>query len=256
MSREISQLAFVLHRRPYRETSFLVTFFTQQHGKVNAVVRGVRSNSKAAKLKQAWLQPFQALTIQWREKPDSQSDLVTLRNIEPSSIRVPLMGEASVCGLYLNELCYRLLYPSLMSEQLFDHYRQTLFDLAKASDRNSQAWYLRQFEYQLLAEMGYGVDFSSDSHQQPLVPEQSYVLHAESGWIPESEAFFDAGVKVRGECLIKFVEQQYSEDCLTSLKHLFRFLLAPYLGEKPIQARALFQGSVKQNNISEGQKKT
>ena len=38
--------AFVLHRRPYRETSYIVDFFTLQEGKISAVAKGVK-NSKS-----------------------------------------------------------------------------------------------------------------------------------------------------------------------------------------------------------------
>lgn len=240
-SRDISQSAFVLHKRPYRETSLLVTFLTEHYGKVNAVVRGVRAASKTAKLKQAWLQPFQGLNIHWREKPNAQSDLIALREIEPTRIRFPLMGEASVCGLYINELSYRLIYPSLVSESLFQTYQQTLFDLAKAESRNHQAWCLRQFEFQLMTEMGYGIEMLVDANQKALTEDETYLCHQELGWVPETETVFDSGVKVRGKCLLKFSRQEYCEDCLADLKRLFRFLLVPYLGDKPIQARMLFQ---------------
>ena len=40
--------AFVLHRRAYRETSYIVDFFTLEQGKVSAVAKGVR-NSKSDK---------------------------------------------------------------------------------------------------------------------------------------------------------------------------------------------------------------
>lgn len=241
LSKEINQLAFVLHKRPYRETSLLVTLLTESQGKVNAIVRGVRSHSKSAKLKQAWLQPFQGLKIHWREKSHPTSDLISLNYFEPASVRFPLMGDSSICGLYINELSYRLIYPSLVSEALFEVYQQTLLDLARSTDRNVQAWCLRRFEYQLLSEMGYGIDLSVDSQNRDIDSEISYVFHSEMGWIPEKEAFFDSGIRVQGECLLKFIRQEYCPDCLTSLKQLFRFLLHPHLGEKPIQARALFQ---------------
>ena len=35
---------FVLHRRSYRETSYLTDLFTLELGKVSAVARGVRGN--------------------------------------------------------------------------------------------------------------------------------------------------------------------------------------------------------------------
>ncbi len=38
-----AQAAYVLHSRPYRDTSALVDFFTLEHGKVSAVVKGARN---------------------------------------------------------------------------------------------------------------------------------------------------------------------------------------------------------------------
>ena len=36
--------AFVLHRRAYRETSYIVDFFTLEQGKVSAVAKGDRKS--------------------------------------------------------------------------------------------------------------------------------------------------------------------------------------------------------------------
>ncbi|MEC8417605.1 MAG: recombination protein O N-terminal domain-containing protein, partial [Pseudomonadota bacterium] len=40
--------AYVLHRRPYRETSYIVDFFTLEEGRISAVAKGVK-NSKSDK---------------------------------------------------------------------------------------------------------------------------------------------------------------------------------------------------------------
>lgn len=244
MAREVQQLAYVLHRRPYRETSLLVTFLTADRGKQNAVVRGVRSSSKTARVKQAWLQPFQSLNVSWMERPNQQSDLVTLRLLEPAKARFPLMGEANICGLYLNELLYRLLYPTIVSEALFQTYQQTLYDLARAEGRNRQAWILRQFEFTLLTELGYGFDLERDSQGEAIRAEREYVFLPEYGFVHHLAA---AGAEtevdrtINGNCLIGFLNQDYSEACLPSMKRLFRQVLTLHLGDKPIQTRALFQ---------------
>ncbi|MDX1795465.1 MAG: DNA repair protein RecO [Hydrogenovibrio sp.] len=244
MAREVQQLAYVLHRRPYRETSLLVTFLTAERGKQNAIVRGVRSSSKTARVKQAWLQPFQSLNVSWSEKPNQQSDLVTLRLLEPAKVRFPLMGEANICGLYLNELLYRLLYPTIVSESLFHTYQQTLYDLAKAEGRNRQAWILRQFEFSLLTELGYGFDLEKDSNGVAICPEGRYVFLPEYGFVEQTTPAageLEADRCIDGRCLVDFLNQTYSEACLPSMKRLFRQVLASHLGDKPIQARALFQ---------------
>lgn len=238
MRTEIKQQAFVLHSRPFRETSLLVTFFTEERGKQNAIIRGVRSSSKLARAKQAWLQPFQRLTISWVEKKVASSDLVTIHLLEPSNTRFPLMGEANFCGLYLNELLYRMLYPAVISLDLFKHYQQALFDLSKSSNRQQQSWGLRVFEYQLLSDLGVGLDLLSDSHGNEIDENKSYLFNLEQGFVVE---FNEDKIGISGQCLIKFANHDYSTDCLSALKKLFRFILSYYLGDKPIKTRLLFK---------------
>ncbi len=52
------QPAFVLHRRPYRNTSLLLEVFSRDHGRVGLVARGVRTPRSRLK---GLLQPFMPL---------------------------------------------------------------------------------------------------------------------------------------------------------------------------------------------------
>ena len=47
MKRVLLQPAYVLHRRSYRETSFLVELFTPDHGRLTVVARGVRKSKSS-----------------------------------------------------------------------------------------------------------------------------------------------------------------------------------------------------------------
>lgn len=238
---DIEQPAFVLHARPYRETSSIVTFFTPGYGKINGVVRGVRGGRKAAVQKAAAIQPFQQVSIQWREKPHNTSDLVSIKQIEMSTLRFPLMGDANVCGLYLNEILYRLLFPQVATENLFEHYQSSIYELLASKNRSEQAWTLRQFEYQLLSEMGQALICDYDIHQQKIEAHLDYFYYPQSGPVLASMDHQKMGVHIPGDCLLKMAEQQFCEDCLPALKRLFRTLLAEYLGGKPIRTRELFQ---------------
>ncbi|HBO14214.1 MAG TPA: DNA repair protein RecO, partial [Halieaceae bacterium] len=44
--REALQPAYLLHRRPYRESSQLLELLTAEHGRVGAVARGLRRRSR------------------------------------------------------------------------------------------------------------------------------------------------------------------------------------------------------------------
>jgi DNA repair protein RecO (recombination protein O) len=252
MANEVELTAYILHRRPYRETSALVTFFSAEEGKFNAVVRGMQGASKTALQRQAWLQPFRPLQLSWREKPQQTSDLVSLRRFEPKPTPpVILTGEASICGLYLNELLYRLLYPRVEASALFGEYEQRLQELAAVNgSRSDLAWTLRQFEFRLLDEMGYALSFEYDTRQQPISPEHDYWVVPELGATRmdhgfhssrEQEQTFSQGLKVSGGCLLKLQRWERCDHCLPAWKHLFRQALAIYLGNKPIRTRQFFQ---------------
>ena len=79
------QRAFVLHARPYSETSLLLDTFTEGQGRVRLLAKGARS--RRSQLKGA-LQPFTPLLIRWGGK----GEVKTLRSAEAVSLALPLSG--------------------------------------------------------------------------------------------------------------------------------------------------------------------
>jgi DNA repair protein RecO (recombination protein O) len=243
---DIEQNALVLHSRPYRETSALVTLFTPDYGKLTAVIRGVRGGKKTTASKVALLQPFQMLTIGWRDNPRAMSatasDLITLQQLEATPLRFPLLGENAVCGLYENELLYRMLYPGVVSEALFADYQQSLYHLANAQNRLDQAWSLRQFEFQLLDALGFGLVCDVDSLQHPIEPQADYAYYPQMGAVRLIDPHITPGqaVVIRGECLLKLAQLTLCPTCLNAWKTLLRHALQAHLGAKPVMTRQLF----------------
>ena len=70
------QPAFVLHTRPYRETSLLLECLSRDHGRVGIVARGVRS--QRGRLRRSQLEPFQPLLLDLQMR----GELATLRAAE------------------------------------------------------------------------------------------------------------------------------------------------------------------------------
>jgi len=233
------QPAFILHSRPYRETSVLLSLFTPELGKVSASLRGVRSASKVARQKQAWLQPFQPLLLNWREGTQAQLDWVKPQNIEPNGRPYGLIADANICGLYLNELLYRLLQPGLGLHDLFEHYQQTLFALMQSTERELMAWHLRQFELTLLAELGYGLDLTQDAQGQSIEEAAHYRYQMQAG-LYKITSDADLAGSISGACLQKLADQQFCVGCLSAWKLFLRRILQPHLGVKPLATRALF----------------
>lgn len=110
------QRAFVLHSRPWSETSLMLDVFTEESGRVRLVAKGARS--KRSTLKGA-LQPFTPLLLRF----GGRGEVKTLRSAEAVSLALPLSGITLYSGLYINELLSRVLeYETRFSELFFDYF--------------------------------------------------------------------------------------------------------------------------------------
>ena len=145
--------AFVLHSRPYKESSALVDLFTPQ-GRLRAVMRAARG--KAGSL----IRPFVSLEVELRGK----SELKTVARLESGPAHW-LDGQALFSGMYLNELLIRLLPAEDAHPALFEHYVATLPALAEHRPLEPL---LRAFEWRLLDELGYGFAVDIDIAGQPI----------------------------------------------------------------------------------------
>ena len=113
------QPAYVLHTRPYRDTSLLVDFFTPEFGRLSAVVRGVRSGKAP---KRNLLNPFSRLLISFQGK----SNLKLVTGFEAETPNVHLLEKYLYSGFYLNELLVRLLPELDAHADIFLLYQQSL----------------------------------------------------------------------------------------------------------------------------------
>lgn len=136
------QRAFVLHSRPWSETSLMLDVFTEESGRVRLVAKGARS--KRSTLKGA-LQPFTPLLLRF----GGRGEVKTLRSAEAVSLALPLSGITLYSGLYINELLSRVLeYETRFSELFFD-YLHCIQSLAGVTGTPEPA--LRRFELALLS---------------------------------------------------------------------------------------------------------
>ncbi len=216
--------AFVLHSKPYKESSALVDFFTPE-GRVRAVLRKARSKVGSI------ARPFMPLTISFVGK----GDLKTVRQIETTSNPFLLNGKCLFSGLYLNELLIRLLPLEDACPILFNYYQQALQQL---SSQTAIEPLLRGFEWQLLNELGYSFSLTETGDGEPLWPESFYMFTPENGLQQisqlQSGAFY-------GRDLLAMSEADWSSTTvLSSAKRLMRQVLAIHLQGKPLVSRQLF----------------
>lgn len=225
MKRVLLQPAYVLHRRPYRETSFIVEMFTAEHGRLSLLAKGVR---KAKSSTQGLLQPFVPLLISFSGK----TELMTLTAVETRGEIRALQGDSLFAGFYLNELIINLLQKWDTHPQLFFRYEATVRELQVSLQQK----YLRAFEKCLLEELGYGVLNKTDV----FLPEKFYRFIPEQGFVV-SDMSIDSAQTFSGKNLLSIAKEEWDDEVvLQAAKRLMRSILLPLLGAKQIYSRQLF----------------
>lgn len=228
------QPGFVLHARAWRETSLLLEVLSRDFGRVGLVARGVRS--ARSRTPRALLQPLAPLSLGW----SGQGELATLTAAESAGAPFTLAGEALLCGLYLNELVIRLLPRNDPHPDLFLAYLQTL---ERLRGEGTQAWQLRRFERDLLADLGYGLvlEHAADS-DVPLDPAGVYAYRLDAGPVPWHGA--GDGLKLRGTALLALAADELPDaEDLGALRRLLRALIAHHLDGPGLRAWTMLGSS-------------
>lgn len=164
--------AFVLHARPWRETSLLVEVLSADHGRIGLVARGVLAPRKH--LLRAALQPLQSIRFDAVQK----GELAQLAAAEAVDAAPLLHGDAAMAGFYVNELCLRLAPRHVPQPELHAAYAQVRERLRAGEPL---AWTLRRFERDLLEALGVGLAFGQEADGVAVDPAARYRLDPEEG---------------------------------------------------------------------------
>ncbi len=159
------------------------------------------------------------------------------------------------CALYLNELLYRLLkVGDSAGAALFGIYQQTLAQLAQTENSPALAAILRPFERQLLAELGYGIDFTQAADGQSIRSDQQYHWRFGTGFetlksqasctnVDNSGSVDHTGLPpyYPGAVLTQIAQSEWNAVSLSYAKRLFRRCLRELLGDQPLLSRQLLR---------------
>ena len=227
------QPAYLLHRRPYRDSSQLLELFTAEHGRLSLVAKGVHRKARGGTTG-AVLQPFVPLLVSF----SGRGELKTLTHAEVAGSPRRLTGATLFSGFYLNELMVRLLHRHDPHPPLFASYGDTLTALGQGDSADSV---LRRFELDLLQELGYSfaLDAEADTGEcldrdgwYRLEPERGLVACV--GGVAEVQRYY-------GGDLLAMASGDFSGSAARTAKRLLRHALAAQLGDTPLRSRALFR---------------
>ncbi|MBP8647791.1 MAG: DNA repair protein RecO [Thermomonas sp.] len=227
--RYTAEPAFVLHARPWRETSLLVEVLSAEHGRVGLVARGVQGAKRHAL--RAALQPLQSI----RFDAVQRGELAQLATAEATDAAPLLQGDAVMAAFYINELCLRLAPRQDPQPDL-----HAAYGLARERLREGEAlaWTLRRFERDLLEALGFGFAFDIDGDGRAVDPAARYTLDPEHGPRRVLGERNDARREsAMGEALLALAADAMPQrDALASLRLPLRAILLHTLGGRGLKS--------------------
>ena len=220
--------AYILHHRPFRETSRIFEVLTREEGRLSIFARGVRGPK--ARLA-AVLQPFRLLLISFSGRGDAPS----LTGAESAGQVMALPPPCLLSGFYINELLLRLTTRHDPQPAIFDAYHQALQQLKAGA---ALAPTLRVFEKRLLQMLGYGLDLGSEALSgRPIEAQGYYYFRPGEGLFPTEAARPDA---LAGESLASLANEQLVEGrALQDARALLQAALAHCLEGRELATRTV-----------------
>ncbi len=167
MSRDLREdVAFVLHRHAWKESSFVLRVLTRSHGRISVIARSMRGSRRQSPVLSG--QPAQ---LQWK----AGRELGTLVSMSPLPPQRPMpTGDNWWASQYLTELVLHATRESDPVPAIFDAYLGSLDRLREPGcDAGVES---RLFESLLVQELGVGVDLLHDCDGDVLQPAGRYEL--------------------------------------------------------------------------------
>ena len=219
--------AYILHHRPYRDTSRILEVLTREHGRLSVFARGVRGPH--ARLAAA-LQPFQLLLLSF----SGRGEAAQLTGAESAKHETPLPPSALLAAFYLNELLLKLTLRHDPVPEVFDHYQQALSSLREGAVLQPT---LRIFEKRLLQALGYGIELSQAHSGQPVEPQDFYQFRPAQGLFP---ALAGAAGAISGRSLLGLAQEHLEDEgTQDDARRLLQAALAHCLEGRELSTRAV-----------------
>jgi DNA repair protein RecO (recombination protein O) len=220
--------AYILHHRPYRDTSRILEVISRDHGRLSLFARGVRGpKAKLASI----LQPFQLLLLSWSGRGEAGQ----LTGAESADHDPSMPASSLMASFYLNELLIKLTTRHDPLPSLFDDYHATVEGLRHGMLLEPS---LRIFEKRLLDTLGYGLDLATQAQTgKPVEPGEYYHFRPAQGLFP---TVAEAQGALSGQSLISLANEELaSSRDLEDARRVLQAALAQCLEGRELTTRAV-----------------
>ncbi|MCF9034078.1 DNA repair protein RecO [Acinetobacter nectaris] len=219
---------YVIHYRKYRERSHIVHLFSDEYGRIDGVLR-----SSVPPL----FQPIQLLA-------SGKSELKSFNQLEIENKPIFFQGDAYFCGFYLNEILLKLCLLEEAMPKTYLQYHHTIYQLQSLESQSQKSLFIRQllrkFEYILLEELGYRLDFSVDASGKKILSDKNYIFSLSDGFIISDKTMGTFS----GNHILSMKSYDFKDEfnlCqLQFVNHFYRQLITSLLGDRPLKSRQLW----------------
>lgn len=215
--------AYVLHRRAFGESSLTLELLTKNYGRVGALARSARQQSKKSSKDALVLGALYVADL------GGSGELLQLRRFEIVETAPTFVGERSLALMYVNELMIALLPRGDAHDRIFLHYQNSIQIIAF----DELGAHLRGFERMLLEELGYGVDFAEDVTGVPINSVSWYRLDANAGFFLTQAG---AAGALLGAAILELDSCCFSKTHNNTTRAIMRTLICERLGGKTLKS--------------------
>ena len=211
---------WLIHQYPIRDSLSLVYILTSD--------RLLKAFYRLPKTKGYVIKPqaFSPYWVSWQERKGA----CNIKSLELAAHPLELQGLKLFVGLYLNELIFKLCKHDEITPDFYCLYEQLLADIEPCNEL-----LLRQFEWQLLADCGYAIDFSRTIQNQEIQSKHSYHFSPEQGFSYHEQGF-------EGADLLAIHQQDFkNEQAYMVFKKVLRMMIDHVLEYQPLHSRKLLQ---------------
>lgn len=222
------QAGYVLHTRPYSESSLLIDVFCRNHGRFMLLAKGARRSKRCLR---GMVMPFKPLLISW----GGRGQLPIMTSVEPAGFIASFNRRSLHSGYYINELILKLLHRFDEHARLFDQYDYAIRALAAGDEAASV---LRVFEKKLLQETGFGLILDRNAETGEAIDHNgSYQYLAQHGPV-SSDGNNATGMRIDGATLKALKDESFdSVKIKNQARALNRHVIYQQLDGKELKSR-------------------
>ena len=218
----LSNSFFIISQLAYRETSLLLNILDSERGHIKIIAKGVRKNKKSK---------IDLFTI-YHAQLFGRGELKSAAQFEVEQ-QFLLQAECLYVGLYINELIYYLVH-SEDNNIIFKLYKQCL--TALTLDNILPA--LRIFEHKLLAELGFGLDLTTDRNGKAIAIAKFYKFEPDKGGL--CEAINSDTNSINGSTIYGLLNADTQVLASIDCKQFMRMRIDHALAGRKLRSRGLF----------------